>query len=407
MIGNRDPRSTRRGGHGHHATDVPRQRRGLAVAEDFEALLTRGIAVGDEGRAIGQPLTMTAAAIVRPPLLDRTFPQAEGERLAAHVHGHAVARRMDVEALHEFRGGGEASRCLRAVTRDADIDRLRLAGVGVEAPDLCAALVDDARAIGLRVPRVVVVVIRVTREVAAIRLARVDVADTFGVRQEVHALADPHRARDVALQFRHPAIGARTLRVDPQVARRAAAIALPARRIRRVAADHARAAGAEGQVIHLAQRERLRQAAGRVDRVRAIVAEERLALGGDEHDVAFARPAAHHHVRTQVGQASRRAAFGRHHVHLRVLLVAAGVGNPFAVGRETRRGRFAQAGGETPRRAAGGGHAPQVVVADKDNGVARQRGLAQVALIAHRNGSRQNMKWDPRNRARAASCGAA
>ena len=76
------------------------------------------------------------------------------------------------------------------------------------------------------------------------------------------------------------------LGVDPQVARGAAAVALPARGVGGVAADHHRLAGTEREVVHLAQRQELRQAARGVERVRAVVAEERLAVRGDEQDVA-------------------------------------------------------------------------------------------------------------------------
>ena len=51
--------------------------------------------------------------------------------------------------------------------------------------------------------------------------------------------------------------------VDPQVTGGAAAIALPARGIGRVAADHRRLAGAERQVIDLSERQQLRHAACR------------------------------------------------------------------------------------------------------------------------------------------------
>ena len=69
-----------------------------------------------------------------------------------------------------------------------------------------------------------------------------------------------------------------------RVARGAAAIALPARRIGGVAADHHRVAGAEREVVDLAERQQLRHAAGGVERERAIVAEERLAVRGHEQD---------------------------------------------------------------------------------------------------------------------------
>ena len=60
---------------------------------------------------------------------------------------------------------------------------------------------------------------------------------------------------------RHAAKVAAAFGVDPQVAGRAAAIALPARRIGGVAADHLRVARTVRQVIDLPERHQLRHAA--------------------------------------------------------------------------------------------------------------------------------------------------
>ncbi len=84
--------------------------------------------------------------------------------------------------------------------------------------------------------------------------------------------------------------------IDPQVSRGSAAVAFPARRVGGVAADDLGLAGAEGEVIDLAQRQQLRHAAVRIEGKRAIVAEERLAVGRDEEDATLGRKAAHQHV---------------------------------------------------------------------------------------------------------------
>jgi len=112
------------------------------------------------------------------------------------------------------------------------------------------------------------------------------------------------------------------------MAGRAAAIALPARRVGRVAPDHLRAARAERQVIDLAERDHLRRAALDRQRERAIVAKEWLSVCADEQDAAVGRPSAHHHVGAEPGHAARRAAFRGHHVHLGMLLVAADERDP-------------------------------------------------------------------------------
>ncbi len=384
MVGDRHLRAARRRAQLDHAAHVPRQHARRAVLPHVHALLARLVADGDERRAVGEPLPVAMPrAFRRAVLAHRAFPQPERDELAAHVEREAVPRRMHGESAQVVRGGHELARRLRAMRGHVDRDPARRVRLGIEAPQVRAALVDDARAVGLRVPRVEVVVIGVPAPVRAVGLARVEIAHALGVRQVVHAVADPHRARDVAGQFRHPPERAAAVRVDPQVPGRAAAIALPARGVRRVAADDLRVAGSQREVIDLSQRQQLRHAARGVERERAVVAEERLAVRRHEEHVPFRRPAAHHHVGPEPRQAPRRAAFGRHHVDLRVLLVAADERELRAVGRNARRGRLPQSCRQAPRDAAVGAHRPQVVVADEDERIAADRGMTQISLLAH------------------------
>ncbi len=259
---------------------------------------------------------------------------------------------------------------------------VRLVG-RVEQPDVGAALVDDARAVRLRVARVIDVVIGVAALVRAVGPARVKIAHALAIGEEVDALADPHRTRDVARQLLHAAEISAAVRVDPQMPRGAAAVALPARRVGGVAPDDHGLAGAVGQVIDLAVGKHFRQPAIDGKRERAVVAEERLPVRRDEQDAALRRPAAHEHVRAEPRHPPRGTALGGHQIDLGVLLVAADVGDPLAIRREHRRRRFSQSRREAPRRAAGGIHAPEIVVADEDDGVAHERRLAQVALLGH------------------------
>jgi hypothetical protein len=159
------------------------------------------------------------------------------------------------------------------------------------------------------------------------------------------------------------------------MSRRSAAIALPARGIGGVAADDHGLAGTECQVIDLSQRKHVRQSTGDRKSESAIVAKERLPVRGDEQDAAVRRPAAHENVRTQPRHAPRGAAFRWHQIDFRVLLVAADVSDPLAVGRQHRRRRLSQTRGQAPRGAAAGVHAPEIVVADKHDGPALQRRL--------------------------------
>ena len=283
----------------------------------------------------------------------------------------------------ELLGRHEAARRLGARAGHAQLERPVLAAGRIEQPQACRTLVDDAPAVALRMPCVVVGMIRVAALIAAVRPAGVEVAHAFGIGQEVHALADPHRAGEVAAQLTHSSEVARTGGVDPQVSGSTSAIALPACRVGGIAPDDPGVARPEAQVVHLPQVQRLRHAAGRVEREGLVVAEEGLAMRADEQDVALRRPAAHQRVGAQPGQAPRGPAVGRHQRDFGVLLVAADVGQPAAVGRQAGCGRLRQAGRQPLRDAAFGAGAPQVVVADEDEGLALQRGLAQVGVVAH------------------------
>src|SRR6185437_6183584 len=79
-------------------------------------------------------------------------------------------------------------------------DLARAPGRGVVDPQRGGALVHDARAVGLRVARVVRIVVGVTPDVAAVGAARIEIADALAVGEVVDALAEPHRAGDVAGQ---------------------------------------------------------------------------------------------------------------------------------------------------------------------------------------------------------------
>ena len=278
VIGDRHPRAARCGAHRDDAADVPWQRARLAIANTSTRSSPRLIADGDDRRAVGEPLPVPVAPAVGDAVLaHRAFPQREREQLAARFDGEAVAGRMHLEAAEVLGRSDELARRLRPMRRHVDRRRaLRVRVAGSNSQIVGAALIDDALAVGLRVARVEVVVIGVPPQVAAVGQARIQIAHAFRIGQVVDAVADPHRAGDVARELGHPAELAAARRVDPQVARGAAAIALPARRIRRVAADHLRVAGAERQVVDLAERHQLRHAARQVERVRAVVAEERL-----------------------------------------------------------------------------------------------------------------------------------
>ncbi len=108
-------------------------------------------------------------------------------------------------------------------------------------------------------------------------------------------------------------------------------------------------------MIDLAERQQLRQAARGVERERAVVAEERLAVRGHEQDVPVAASSRAPSRRARATSCAARGRLRRgHQVHLGMLLVAADEREPLAVGRQARRRRLAQSGGQPPRGAAVG-----------------------------------------------------
>ena len=370
VVADGDQRALGRDAHRDRTADVPRQRAGGAVIPDLHALVARFVAHCHYGRTVGEPLRMTMArAVWKAELAHRALPQAHREELAAHVEREAVAVRMHFEAAQVIAGGDELARRLRAMRGDADRHLARLTGRGIEEVDVGTQLVHDALAIGLRMASVEIVVVGVAHESGTVGLHRVEVAYAFAVGEEVHALADPHRARDVAGQLGHAAERAAARGVDPKMSRGTAAIALPARGVGGVASDHHRLAWSEGQVVHLSERQHLRHAARGVQRVRAVIAEERLAVRRDEQNVPVGREAANHHIGPEPRHAPGGPAFRGHEVHLGMLLVATHERDPLAVRRQARRGGLSQASGETARVTAFDPDAPQVVVAHEDDSV--------------------------------------
>ena len=121
--------------------------------------------------------------------------------------------------------------------------------------------VRDARAVGRREADEVLGLVRVALQIAAVGPHGVEVADAFVVAQEEDAFADPHRPDEIAGQA-HESRERSVAAVDPQVARRTAAVALPARRVVVVPADREAAVGVLGERARVAEAQRLGAAAG-------------------------------------------------------------------------------------------------------------------------------------------------
>ena len=333
MVGDSDLLAPRRGAHRGDAPHVPVQTAGDTALDDLEPLLARRVAHHHQRLAVGRPLPMPIAHTVGLAVLaDGTFPQRKAEQLAASLHRQAVPGRMDVHRTQLFGRRHELARRLRAVRWHLDLEPPGRIVRRVEQPEVGATLIDDTPAIGLGMAGVVVVVVAVAAQITLVWQAGVEIAHALGVGKEVDAVADPHRVGQVALEPAHPSKCSAAFGVDPEVPRRPATVALPARRVGGVASDEAGSGGAEGEVVDLPIGQHLRRAPQRVERPGAVVAKERLAEGRDEQDPALRSPAAKHHVRAEPCHAASRSALGGHQIDLGQLLVAADIGNPFAIG---------------------------------------------------------------------------
>src|SRR5437016_2283859 len=161
---------------------------------------------------------------------------------------------MQGVAAEKLGGCDELARRLCAVRTYLDLESPARVLRRVEQPEIGAALVHDALAVGRGMARVVIVMVGMPPNSGTIGRARIEIADAFEVGEEPDAIAEPERARDVSLEHLQAAKLAGPGRVRPQRTGSAAAVALPARRVGGVAADDLGAFGTEGQVIHLSIR---------------------------------------------------------------------------------------------------------------------------------------------------------
>ncbi len=86
------------------------------------------------------------------------------------------------------------------------------------------------------------------------------------------------------------------------------------------------------------------------------------------------------------GQAPGHPTGGRHHVDVGPALSVAGEGDQAGIGRKSRAAGAEEVGGEPAGGTAGGGHRPQVVLADEDHHAGGDGGEPQVARDGHSHG---------------------
>jgi hypothetical protein len=245
--------------------------------------------------------------------------------------------------------------------------------------------VDDALAVSRGVPGVELVVVGVLAHVGAVGQGGVEVAGAVGGGEEDDAVAQPGGG---------PVLGgvlgeqagelAAAVGVDPDLARGAAAVALPLRRFAPEGRDGDDPVAADVELADPPVRQAGGGAAVERDRVRPSPGAPALTGGADDVHPAVGAPAAHlgggvPPVREPLARGAvelGREGLGR-------ALAGAGPGDAGAVRREAGIGDGCPVGGEPPRPAAGDRGDPDVVVGHEGDQVIKQVGVSQVCASCH------------------------
>ena len=115
----------------------------------------------------------------------------------------------------------------RAVERNVDLEIfLRLCFIH---PQICAGVVDNVLAIGVRRSAVIVLVVCMALQIVAAWEAGIDVSDALVVRNKIDAFAYPHRRGEISLCWGEELEVTVAISVNPDLPGGAAAVAFPAR----------------------------------------------------------------------------------------------------------------------------------------------------------------------------------
>jgi len=242
-----------------------------------------------------------------------------------------VALRMRLEGVQILRGVHELPLSLSSRAVTFDLDLARLADCRVEQKQIRAGVVHDATSIRRGMSHVEIFVARVTLYVPAGRRAGIQIANRLVVGEEIDPRADPKRARQIAFEINQPTELALPRRIDPQIARGAAAIPFPARGVERVATNDTAAIRPEGDRLGRPCRQQLRRAAVQANRPQTRRSTERLLRIAAKNDFPSS-PSDDQRIRPKKCEPSRLAALGGHHVNFKAPLIASTECKPFAVG---------------------------------------------------------------------------
>ena len=357
---------------------------GIGVV-DLQTFFASRVRNSHETLAVRQPPRQAQARVFRSAAAARgAFKHAQREHLAARREQQPFAFFVGRVVFQVLRRGHKLAGALRARTAVAELDLAALVRFRRENVQVGARVINNAPAVGLRKAHVVVVVLGVAPQVFAGRPARIEVADTFMVTDEVNTLAKPQRPAGIAFQLDQSAKTAVAVRVDPQVSRRPAAVAFPVGSVVGVAADDNAAVGTVRQKSARADGQLLgRPAVGR-NRVCFREVAERLRRVADEKDLLRRTPADDSGLGPQERQPPRHAAIGIHDEDFLVAFFSRSERDPAAVGRE----RGAEGRGATRRHPAGlaaaGRHHPQVFLTREHHGLAVEGRVTIVTLVGQR-----------------------
>ncbi len=305
--------------------------------------------------------------------------------LAAGHDRHARAVRGEVVPGHEPPGVGVAHARQRAVARQLDRQLLHGAALRIEQRDVAGEHEDDPP-VGphrrpARVPRAEVGVLLA---VAAVRLHRPEVLRPALVGEEPEPAARPHREGLGDVLPGDAAEVGRLRIADPEVLRRAAAVALPGAEL---VADPVEGVGPRDRIDVQPRGPAERELHGLVarcisrerDREQLPAARPERARAPDDDRAAVGHPADYLVGHRVPGQAARLAAGDRHDVDVAVAVVLAREGDQLPVGGEGREVLVAGRGRQPPARAPRVRGQPQVGFGGEDDEVPVDVGVPQVA----------------------------
>ena len=276
----------------------------------------------------------------------------------------------------------------RAAEPDVDPRRGAVGRQVVEDEEVAEALVDTPFAVPGQRPRVAVRVVGVPAQAGAVEADRVDVAPALVVADQGQALADPHRVAELPVELgQEPDEATAAVGIDPELARIAAAVALPRRSPAavRVGPEDHRGPRPDGVPGHRPPRQRLGARAVHRDGPCPGLRPGGPTGRARRQDVVVVQPAEHPgRLLAPVGEPSRPAAVGVDDLHLGRAVAPAGEGDPVAGGGEAGPRGGGVVRGEPPGPPAARRDQPDVVLGDEGHLLAADRREPQVrAVLAH------------------------